>query len=318
MAGTFEPRGPATFEAGDTLAVELPESDEARAVLERLIWEPTNFTVRVDPDAGTGGGYTVVSFPSPPVADAVEGERVRLRWYAARNGAGEVIEAPAAVIVHSLHPQMVVANAIARGMAFHGIHAFVTEMPGFGGRGVPGVSPALVALERGPRTIAEVRRARDAVAALPAVADGPVALQGTSLGGFTAAVAGAIDDGFDPVFLALAGADGYAVLRDGRADAARLRQRALSAGYTDEQLRETLGMVDPRHVAHRLDPQRTWLFSAAADQVVPRRNSDLLASIIGLGEDHHVRLAGDHYTVVFVLPEFINRMTRAIKGEPET
>lgn len=313
-----------TFEAADTRTVERVEAmdaeasiaGETRAVLERLMWEPGAFEVSVEPGGGNGADARV-SFASPRVEGVEGAATAHLRWYAVRGEAGELVEAPAAVLVHSLHPRMIIADAIARGLAYHGVHAFVIEMPGFGDRRVPGRAPALVALDRAVQTVAEVRRARDAIAALPAVADGPIALQGTSLGGFTAAVAGAIDDGFDPVFLVLAGADGYSVLRDGQADAARLREHARRVGYTDQRLRRLLGRVDPRHVAHRLDPQRTWLFSATGDQVVPKRNSDLLASLIGLPEAHHVHLAGDHYTVMFALPALIERMSRTIKGEWE-
>lgn len=309
--------GPLVIEATDSLPPALSlaaESAEAQAVLERIFWPTSTFPVHVEP-VGGAAHHAVVTFPSPPVMARSGEVTARMRWYAARNGQGEVIEGPAILLVHSLHPQMIIANAIARGLASQGVHAFVIEMPGYGQRGEPGRAPAMVALEQAARTVAEVRRARDAIAALPAVMPGPIGLQGTSLGGFVAAVAGSLDGAFDPVLLLASGADGYTVLHNGRADAARVRELAYRTGYSDDELRRVLAMVDPRHVAHRLNPQRTWLYSAAGDQVIPRHNSDLLAATIGLTQGHHIYLPGNHYTVMLALPQLIARMGQTILGQ---
>ncbi|MDH3585267.1 MAG: hypothetical protein OER86_13770, partial [Phycisphaerae bacterium] len=73
--------------------------------------------------------------------------------------------------------------------------------------------------------------------------------------------------------------------------------------------------IEPVHVAHRLDPKRTWLFSAFADQVVPAANARALAAAIGLDNSHHHWISGDHYTAVLNLPWMIRRMARTIHGE---
>lgn len=309
-----------TYEARDTLHMEgvADESQAAQSVLKTVTWQPTDFTVRVQPSAG--GDYdAVVTFPSPPIGEADNGpaRSARLRWFAARDATGQLTEAPAVLVVHTLHPQMIIGDMIARSLAHQGVHAFVIELPGYGLRRDPRRVPGLVALEHGAQAVAEVRRARDAIAVLSGVREGSIALQGTSMGGFVAAVAGALDGAFDPVLLLLAGADGFGVLRDGEADAARLRARAHEAGFADDELRDMLDAMDPQHVAHRLDPRRTWLFTARDDQVVPRRHSDLLAERIDLPEAHHIQLAGNHYTSLLTLPGVATRMVQLIKQNPD-
>ncbi|MFW6060683.1 MAG: alpha/beta hydrolase family protein [Phycisphaeraceae bacterium] len=304
----------ATYDARDTLNAAADTAPAAQAILEAVTWEPADFTVRVTPSS-TGDYAARVTFRSPMADDDDQRQLVWMRWYAARDGDGQLIEAPAVVVVHTLHPQMIIGSAIARSFAQQGLHAFLLEMPGYGARRDAGRVPGLVALDAGAQAVAEVRRARDAVAALPKVTDGAIALQGTSLGGFVAAVAGALDGAFEPVLLLLAGADGFDVLRNGAADAARLRELAHAAGHDDAALRDMLEPMDPRHVAHRLDARHTWLFSARDDRVVPRRNSDLLAEAIGLGDGHHVQLAGGHYTSLLLLPGLVPRMGRIIKGD---
>ena len=305
------------FEARDTLSVDLTRADDAAlAVLRRVTWEPGAFTVRAEATPGAAHDARV-TFPSPPVEGEAGDATVTLRWYAARNGDGTPKAAPAVLVVHTLHPDMAIGKAIARSFAKRGLHAFLVELPGYGARREAGRVPGVVALHSPARTVVEVRRARDAIATLPNVADGRIALQGTSLGGFAGAVAASMDGAFDPVVLLLSGADAFGVLRDGQADASRLRRLAHAAGHSDAELRRVLDRLDPQHVAHRLDPKRTWLFTARRDQVVPARNSDLLARTIDLPPAHHVTLDGGHYTAMLTLPGLVERMADIIRrGNP--
>ena len=145
------------------------------------------------------------------------------------------------------------------------------------------------------------------IAALPLM-NGSVSIQGTSLGGFIATLAGSIDRAFDQVFLALAGGDTYGVLTTGNADAARVHRSLLDSGFSDQALRETLWDIEPLRVAHRLDPERTWLFSARFDKVVSRLYSRKLARAIGLDGRHHRQLFGGHYTCALDGWRFLSAM----------
>jgi cephalosporin-C deacetylase-like acetyl esterase len=162
--------------------------------------------------------------------------------------------------------------------------------------------------------VADIRRARDAVAALPGVDAARICLQGTSLGGFVATTAASLDRGFAETFIMLAGADLPAVLANGRKEAAQVRARLAAAGMTAAEVRDTLHAIEPLRLAHRLAPDRTWLYSGRFDDVVPPRNAALLAAAAGLDERHHVQLAADHYTGVLYLPVVLAQMAERIRG----
>ena len=145
--------------------------------------------------------------------------------------------------------------------------------------------------------------------------NGCISLQGTSLGGFVATLTGSIDRAFHTVLLALTGGDVHGVLTKGRIDAKRVLRHLLDAGYNDQRLREELWQIEPLRIAHRLNPRRTWLFSARFDQVIPRSNSDRLAAAIGLDYQHHRQFAGCHYTCALGARRFLAELIRAVPRE---
>jgi len=91
-------------------------------------------------------------------------------------------------------------------------------------------------------------------------------------------------------------------LPNGQKDAAKVRAKLAAAGVSDRQIHDMLHAIEPMRLAHRLPPDRTWLYSALFDDVVPARNAALLARAAGLEAGHHVRLAADHDTGVLYLP----------------
>ncbi len=291
-----------TFEATDTPVVREEETEKIRAVLDRVLWEPGDFEVRCT--ATPGLGYdALVRFDSPLPSGKRWVDRVVLRWYAARDENGEAIEAPAVLMVHTLQPQMLISDQLARSFAGRGLHTFVLQLPGYGQRwDGPGVFPGVTALVNGRQAVADCLRARDAILVLPNIEPGPIALQGTSLGGFVAATAGGIQTSFDPVVLLISGGDCYEAMMNGQHDTRFLRGALARKGYTGRALRELLEPVDPVHVASRLDPERTWLISARDDMTIPRASSDALAEAIGLDEEHRLWLGTNHYTTLLMLP----------------
>lgn len=328
----------ARFAAHDTLKTARDDDPQVQAILDGMAWEPGEFEVRCTSTPGLAYD-ALVRFDSPFPSGDQWVDKVVLAWYAARDEDGQVIEAPAVLVVHSLHPKMVVADQIARVFAGQGLHTFVIHLPGYGLRtvnpgggqggdpsgdrrirlradpGNSGINPGVTALEHGRQAVADCRRARDAIAALPNIKPGPIALQGTSLGGFVAATAGALDGAFDPVVLLISGADGYRTLQEGLHDAMFLRIALEKRGYTGQTLRKLLAPIEPLHVAHRLDPDRTWLISAKQDLTIPRFSSDALAEAIGLDDKHRLWLGTNHYTTLVVLPTITRRMSHIILGK---
>lgn len=313
--GQAEPplRAGASFAAKDTLEVGEEKDADAAACLAGLRWTPASFTVQIEA-AQADRGEWLARFPSPrPLGDATN-DLVALEWYVARDEAGQPRTAPAAVIVHESGRGMVAGRIIARGLREAGLHTFLIHLPGYGVRtGAQARDPRqlLPALRQG---VADVRRARDAVAALPLVDRSRISLQGTSLGGFVAATVAGMDQGYDAVVIFLAGGQVADVILRGERDAAAMRRRLEEAGLTEADIRELARAVEPLRLAHRVDPRRTWLYSGELDEVVPPASARAFAEAARLEGDHHVKLPVGHYTAALLLPSLLPKVGQVMLG----
>ncbi|WP_428308522.1 alpha/beta hydrolase family protein [Lacipirellula sp.] len=294
----------AKFTTHDTLDCGEEANADARECLEALRWAPGEFSVELQ-TAEPGCGDWLVRFPSArPIGNAIN-DRVAMEWFAARDEQGAVRKARAVVVVHESGKRMTVGRLIARGISGHGLHAFLLQLPGYGARR----DEKLTDIERGlnsmQQAISDVRRARDAVAALPVVDDSTVAVQGTSLGGFVVSTVAGLDHGYERVFILLAGGDLQEVIFNGAKDAAKTRRKLAEAGVTDEQIRELARQVEPLRLAHRIDPAATWLYSGKYDDVVPPQCSAALAKAAKLPLGHHIEMDADHYSGFIQLPKVV-------------
>ena len=303
------------YSVRDTLAPPPDQLADARDCLEQLVWPPGDFEVRWKGTDRTALRTRLV-FPSPlPSGDAIN-DRVIVDWYRAwvepDSGDSGSAANPAVLVVHEAGANMPVGRMFAQAFQAEGFHAFLIHLPYYGERRSDrGHNPA-----KGLRqAVADVRRARDAIAALPEIAADRIAIHGISLGGFVAATTAAIDPSFHSAFILLAGGDLYDLLMRGEQDAARMRQQLERAGYHGERLRELVWAVEPLRLAHRLDPQRTWLYTARDDRVVPRENSLALAQAAGLEGQHHRQLAGGHYTAIVHFARVVREIADRLRAD---
>lgn len=301
------------FAARDSIAPQPDDSPDACACFENLIWKPVDFEVTVEPASDSDmEGY--VRFPSPKPNGVEQNDRVALEWYPARDDAGRVIDAPAVIVVHESGSGMEVGRMFARGFHNQKLHAFMIQLPFYGLRRPKGFRPDGRHVESTMKQgIADVRRARDAVAVLPYVVNTHIALQGTSLGGFVASTTAGLDHGFQSVHIMVAGGDLYNLVLNGQREAGKLRDMLAEAGYGSDKLKGLFDQVEPLRLAHRLDPATTWLYSATRDQVVPPQHAFKLAEAAKLTEDHHIRLWADHYTGIVYLPVVVDSMAKRIQ-----
>jgi dienelactone hydrolase len=295
------------FRAADTLACGTEANDDARECLANLSWIPTEFTVHLEA-AEPGCGAWCVRFPSArPVGNSTN-DLVAMEWFAARDREGNICKAPAIVVVHESGRRMTVGRLIARGLSTEGLHAFLLHLPGYGARRVaerPPIEKMLPALQQ---AISDVRRARDAVVALPAVDRSVVGLQGTSLGGFVTATVAGLDSGYDRVFILLAGGNLHEVVLRGAKDAAKTRSKLAQAGVTEQQIIDLARRIEPLRLAHRINPAETWLYSGKFDDVVPPSCSLALAKAARLPEGHHIEFPADHYSGIIYLPQVVDEI----------
>lgn len=305
----------ATFQATDSLEAEPHDASvDAQACLAGLCWKPERFEVRIEEPWKAGD--LCVTFPTPRPTGNAGNDTVSMEWFVACDADGQPCVAPACVVVHESGRGMDVGRLIARGLNAHGLHTFLIHLPWYGKRqpvsGKPTMEMVLPALAQG---IADVRRARDAVAAIPVVDTDRIAVQGTSLGGFVTATAASLDRGFDSTFVLLAGGDLAGIIAHGAKDAAKFRDELKQAGLSDAQVADALHSVEPLRVAHRLNPDRTWLFSGKFDEVVPPKHSAQLAEAAGLADDHHLQLHATHYSGIVYLPVVLAQIHAHITAE---
>jgi dipeptidyl aminopeptidase/acylaminoacyl peptidase len=148
---------------------------------------------------------------------------------------------------------------------------------------------------------------------LPLVDTSRISLQGTSLGGFVVATTAGLDRGYHSVFILLAGGDLADVLTNGKKDAQKVRQAMMAGGMGEVEYRQMLSRIEPLRLAHRINANRTWLFSGRYDDVVPPHNSELLATSAHLPEGHHIKLLANHYSGIIFLPMISQQMSQHMR-----
>jgi dienelactone hydrolase len=304
------------FAAMDTLACENESSEDAKECLAKLSWPVAKFTVHLEA-AEPGSGDYLVRFPSARPIGNEKNDLVSMEWYAAHDSEKAICKAPAIVVVHESGSRMTVGRLVARGLSAKGLHAFLIHLPGYGARRVEELSKTERLLPSLQQAIADVRRARDAVVALPVVDDSVVGVQGTSLGGFVTATVAGLDEGYDRVFILLAGGNLKEVILHGSEDAAKTRAKLTAAGITEKQIVELIRPIEPLRLAHRINPDKTWLYSGKFDNVVPPECSFALAKAAQLPEGHHIELDANHYSGIVYFPQILQQMHGSMVGPRE-
>ena len=296
-----------TLVAKDSLVCDVDPRDDAQQCLEGLRWTPGEFRVEVAAAEGSTCDRTLF-FPSPLPAGNAKHDRAAIEWYAAKDDAGRLLSAPAVVVVHESGRGMPVGRIIARGLRDHGLHAFMVQLPGYGHRRTELADKTERILDWLRQGIADVRRARDVAAAVPGVNTTRIGVQGTSLGGFVTSTVAGLDPGFDRVFILLAGGQLDQVVIKGKRDAAQIRERLEALGVRDEQIADLARPIEPLRLAHRIRPERTWLYNGMFDDVVPRSCSYALVNAAKLPKEHHVELPANHYTGIIFLPMVLQQI----------
>lgn len=305
----------ADFVSRDTLSVTADDSADATACLNELTWNPAEFSVHCEASDTDGVSATIRYVSARATGDPVC-DRVAVDWYAVTVD-NQLQSAPAIVVVHESGRAMTVGRAVARGLRDRGVHAFLLHLPHYGLRRSPGKKAEdqdfAVVMRQG---ISDVRRTHDAVRVLPGVLNGQISLQGTSLGGFVAALTAGLDESFDRVFILLAGGDLATLVANGRNEAGQLREKLQQHGYTGQKMQQLLYRFEPNRLAHRIPAERLWLYSALYDTVVPPAHADSFATAVGLHESHRIRMPANHYSGVIFLPVVLDQIANTILQRP--
>jgi len=313
-----------TFTAKDTFIDPKDALPAAQEALDLAKWKPTEFEVvsslpaegKESEKAATAGYDAIVRFSSPFANGDKINDTVVMEWYVARDADGKPIEAQAMVVLHILQNDMLVPRAFTRAFAKEGIHAFLMYIPHYGPRRKPGLKPDVKTFLEGARqAVADARRARDAINALPNIKKDRIGIQGTSLGGFICTGAASLDGIFNPVIPTLAGGDLPSLFTHGKFEVAKIRRDVEKFGLSQEEFLGMVRRVDPLLLAHRLDPKKTFMFNAENDEVIPTENAKALAKAIGIPKEQHYWMPGGHVTCAInlpiVMPIIIEKIKRA-------
>lgn len=299
------------FDTKDTLSPGKESRADARHCLEGLLWKPGDFRVTCE-TSRPGFAPALIHFPSPISTGSKLNDTVAMEWFPAHGKDKKPLKAPAVVVVHESGRAMTVGRIFARGLQQKQLHAFLIHLPSYGERRGDRRPDGSNILQLMRQAIADVRRARDAVSVLPFVDSSHIALQGTSLGGFVSATAAGLDDGYDSVFLMLAGGDLFDLIQHGKKDTAKVRERLEETGLTSDDIRKLAEVIEPTRLAHRIDPSRTWLYSGRTDTVVPLKNANVLAEAVKLKKPHHILMNANHYSGIIYLPFVLRHISDQI------
>ena len=288
---------------------------DAQAMLTQLAWPAVDFEVTWAPVEGREY-QRLVRFPTPHPSGDAKNDLVSMEWYVPSKPIVKDGPLPTIVVIHESGSAMPAGKAIARGIQQKGLNAILLHLPYYGERrGTKGRDEAgfLVTMKQG---VADARRAFDAVSVLPGVDKTRISIQGTSLGGFVTTSAASLDGCYHRNFIMLAGGELYSMIMEGKQDTANVREKLAKAGYTDQKLKDLLYQVEPTRIAHRLPPDRTWIYAAIQDDVVPIRNARILADKIPLEKSHRMEFTGGHYSAALWLPVVIDHFSKQAASKP--
>ena len=112
------------FKTHDSLkiAIDSELNPDSRDCLTGLQWPTAEFLIDCEP-AKAWRYDSLVRFPSAIDTGDPVNDRVALEWHMARSSTGDIITAPAVLVIHESGSKMPVGKALAMLLSRHGMHA---------------------------------------------------------------------------------------------------------------------------------------------------------------------------------------------------
>jgi len=255
-------KGEVSFEPATTEGT-LPE-------IFRLVTHSFPFEQRFVDSVSTEMVLSLVTFPSPVVTPATENNTVHCEYFRpVKAGPHRGV-----IVLHILGGDFDLARLFCRHLAANGVAALFLKMPYYGERRPTESQARMVSLD--PRetvagmkqAILDIRRARAWLASREEVRPEGLGIFGISLGGITSALAASAEPRFERVCLMLAGGD-IAAVGWNQPRLARIKQKWLADGGTQESYVQLLQTIDPVTYARPVAGRQMLMINARHDEIIP-------------------------------------------------
>lgn len=253
---------------------------------------------------------SLVTFPSPVETKYESNNTVHCEYYCPATPGKH----PACVVLHILGGDFPLARTFATALAHHGVAALFVIMPYYGPRRPADANIRMISndphqtVEGMTQAVKDIRYAAAWLAEQPEVDKDQIGVFGISLGGITAALAGAAEPRFCKICPVLAGGGIAGVIWDStEPHAVDARKRWLASGGTRESLVELLKTVDPANYGECVRGRQVMMLNASHDEVIPKKCTDALWQ--AFGKPPIFWYNAGHYSAAWHIADAVGKVT---------
>jgi len=302
-AAPAERRGEIRFEPDANEQAAVPKSFQ----LEARTFE---FQQKSQPSISDDVSLSLVTFPSPVKTKYESNNTVHCEYYCPTAPGKH----SACIVLHILGGDFPLARTFATALAHRGVASLFVIMPYYGPRRPPDANVRMISADPQQtvngmtQAVKDIRYAAAWLAAQPEVDRDQIGVFGISLGGITAALAGAAEPRFHKICPVLAGGSIASVIWDStESHAIEARRRWLAGGGTRDSLIDLLKAVDPACYGDCVRGRKILMLNASHDEVIPKKCTEALWQAFGRPEIYWYN-AG-HYSAIWHIVDAIGRVT---------
>jgi dienelactone hydrolase len=295
-----------------------PDANESNAVPHPFRLEPQTFQFeeKTQATASDDVSLSLVTFPSPVKTKYDCNNTVHCEYYCPTTPGKH----PACIVLHILGGDFPLSRTFATALAHRGVAAMFVIMPYYGPRRPPDANIRMVSADPNQtvagmtQAVKDIRYAAAWLAEQPEVDRDGIGVFGISLGGITAALAGAAEPRFHKICPVLAGGDIALVLWEStEPHAVEARRRWIAAGGTRDSLLTLLKTVDPANYGNCVQGRKILMLNASHDEVIPKKCTEALWQ--AFGRPPILWYDAGHYSAAFHLVDAIGRVTEFFATE---
>ena len=268
------------------------------------------FEEKPQPPVADEVSLSLLTFPSPVTTKYAVNNTVHCEYYCPTTPGKH----PACIVLHILGGDFPLARTFATALAHRGVAALFVIMPYYGPRRPAHTNIRMISTDprqtiRGmTQAVKDIRYAAAWLAARPEVDRKQIGVFGISLGGITAALAGAVEPRFDKICPVLAGGDIALVIWDStESHAVAAREHWLSGGGTRDSLLKLMKTVDPASYGADIRGRKVLMLNASHDEIIPKKCTVALWQ--SFGRPPIFWYDAGHYSAMFHIVDAIGRVT---------